>query len=103
MPFRDRGADELLAKVLKDGSFRATNDEAVLREAEVVSTVVGTPVDEYLNPQLHLMMDLIDHYKSHFRSGQLFLLRSTIYPGTTDRVDAWFRQKEIDVDVAFCP
>ena len=103
MPFRDRGADELLPVVLKDGSFRATCDEAVLREADVIITVVGTPVDEYLNPQLHLMMDLVERYRPRFRAGQLFLLRSTIYPGTTDRMDQWFRQKKLDVDVAFCP
>ena len=103
MPFRDRGADELLPKVLKDGMFRATTDEAALRTAEVVITVVGTPVDEYLNPQLHLMTDLINRYKSNFRAGQLFLLRSTIYPGTTDRINQWFRRHQLDVDVAFCP
>jgi len=103
MPFRDRGAAELLTRVLKDGSFRATGDETVLASAEVVIAVIGTPVDEYLNPQVHLMMDLIQHYRPRFRSGQLFLLRSTIYPGTTDRVEGWFRQNKLDVDVAFCP
>ena len=103
MPFRDRGADELLAQVLKDGSFRATGDEAVLADAEVVISVVGTPVDEYLNPQVRQIMDLIEHYRPRFRSGQLFLLRSTLYPGTTDRVDGWFRQNKLEVDVAFCP
>jgi len=49
------------------------------------------------------MTDLIDRYKASFRSGQLFLLRSTIYPGTTDRIDQWFRKQRLEVDVAFCP
>jgi UDP-N-acetyl-D-mannosaminuronic acid dehydrogenase len=103
MPFRDRGADELLPRVIRDGAFQATTDESVIDGAETVITVVGTPVDEYLNPQLPLMMDLLHHYKSRFRAGQLFLLRSTIYPGTTDRVDSWFKQHKLDIDVAFCP
>jgi UDP-N-acetyl-D-mannosaminuronic acid dehydrogenase len=103
MPFRDRGADDLLPKVVQDGSFRATTDEAVMRDAEFVISVVGTPVDEHLNPQLHLTMGLIQQYRPQFRPGQLFMLRSTIYPGTTDRVHAWFRQNDLDVDVAFCP
>jgi UDP-N-acetyl-D-mannosaminuronic acid dehydrogenase len=103
MPFQDRGADELLPKVIAAGTFRASTDASVLSQAETVITVVGTPVDEYLNPRLYLMTDLILGHLSHLRPGQLFLLRSTVYPGTTERVDALFRQKECGIDVAFCP
>lgn len=103
MPFRDRGADELLRKVLADGSFRASNDETLLSQADAVVTVIGTPVDEYLNPRLYLITDLILGRLKHLKSGQLFLLRSTVYPGTTERVDALFRQKGLSIDVAFCP
>lgn len=103
MPFRDRGADEILSKVLADGTFRASTQDEVISGAEVVISVIGTPVDEYLNPRLYLMTDLIRRHLARYRSGQLFLLRSTIYPGTTDRVDALFRQHHLDVDVAFCP
>ena len=103
MPFKDRGADELLAKVLAGGSFLASTDQALISAAEVVITVVGTPVDEYLNPRLYLITDLVTGHLSRLRAGQLFLLRSTVYPGTTERVDALFREKGLAIDVAFCP
>ena len=51
MPFFERGADELLAKVLADGSAsRRAMNRASWRRAEHVVVVVGTPVDEHLNP-----------------------------------------------------
>jgi UDP-N-acetyl-D-mannosaminuronic acid dehydrogenase len=103
MPFLDRGADAVLAKVLADGTFRASTDESLLTAAETVITVVGTPVDEYLNPRLYLITDLVSSHLSRLRAGQLFLLRSTVYPGTTERVDALFREKGLAIDVAFCP
>ncbi len=103
MPFRDRGADDLLHKVLAEGTFRASKDETVLSQADTVVTVIGTPVDEYLNPRLYLITDMVLGRLKHLRPGQLFLLRSTVYPGTTERVDALFRQKGVAIDVAFCP
>lgn len=103
MPFRDRGTDTLLPAVLADGTFRATADPSPLHGAEVVITVVGTPVDEYLNPRLHLITDLVTAHLRRLRSGQLFLLRSTVYPGTTERVNQLFREKGLAIDVAYCP
>lgn len=103
MPFKDRGADELLAQVLASGAFKASTDQAAVTAADVVITVVGTPVDEYLNPRLYLITDLVTSHLPRLRAGQLFLLRSTVYPGTTERVDALFREKGLGIDVAFCP
>jgi UDP-N-acetyl-D-mannosaminuronic acid dehydrogenase len=101
MPFSDRGADELLPEVLASGRFRATTDEDVVSEAEVVITVIGTPLDEHLNPRFEVYSDLIDREASHLRKGQLLVLRSTVYPGTTERIHRLLEGK--GVDVAFCP
>src|ERR1039457_5364077 len=49
MPFREAGAEALLPKLL-GRNLRATTDPECLRSAEVVISVIGTPVDEYLNP-----------------------------------------------------
>lgn len=103
MPFQDRGADALLPKVLASGFFRCTSDRRALSEAETVISVVGTPVDEYLNPKLYLMTDLILGHLDVLRPGQLFVLRSTVYPGTTARAAELLRSKGLEIDVAFCP
>jgi UDP-N-acetyl-D-mannosaminuronic acid dehydrogenase len=103
MPFLDKGADELLLKVLKGGKFRCTTDPGVIQEADAVVTVVGTPLDEHLNPRFDVYADLIESDRTHLRDGQLLVLRSTVYPGTTDRVARLLEQAGKKVDVAFCP
>lgn len=103
MPFVDAGADEALTRVLASGRFRATSDPTVLEEADTVITIIGTPVDEYLNPRFGLMRDVLSSYVGHLRSGQLFILRSTVFPGTTALVERQLREAGLDLDVAYCP
>ena len=103
MPFRDQGADELLPKVLADGTFRCTTDRSPLSEADVIVSIIGTPVDEHLNPQVHVMQQLVAELRPHLRAGQMLVLRSTVYPGTTQRVEALLRRYGLDVDLAYCP
>jgi UDP-N-acetyl-D-mannosaminuronic acid dehydrogenase len=102
MPFLDKGADELLTQVLADGTLRCSTDPACLNEAEVVITVTGTPVDEHLNPRLELILNVLEEHKGRWRDGQLFIVRSTVFPGTTAQVASRLAQIG-DIDVAFCP
>jgi len=103
MPFDDKGADELLPDVLKAGTFRATTDVSVIGQSDVVITVIGTPLDEHLNPRFEVYRDLIEADRTHLRNGQLLVLRSTVYPGTTDRVARALAREGAQIDVAFCP
>jgi UDP-N-acetyl-D-mannosaminuronic acid dehydrogenase len=64
---------------------------------------VGTPVDEYLNPDLGSVLEAVLELADHFRPGQLLVLRSTIFPGVTARVEAALADRGIDIDVSFCP
>ncbi|MCU1354342.1 MAG: nucleotide sugar dehydrogenase, partial [Acidimicrobiales bacterium] len=50
MPFFERGADEVLARVLANGNLMLTSDAGRVGEVDHVVVVVGTPVDEHLNP-----------------------------------------------------
>src|SRR5581483_7517860 len=68
-----------------------------------VIVTIGTPVDEFLNPVRHVIQDCIDSLLPHLRDGQLLVLRSTLYPGTTDWIDAHIKQRGRNLKVAFCP
>ncbi|HET9555034.1 MAG TPA: nucleotide sugar dehydrogenase [Anaeromyxobacteraceae bacterium] len=100
--FLERGAEELLRAQIGKG-LRATTDNAVIAEADVVVCVIGTPIDEHLNPQVGKLLHLVDTLRPHLRAGQLFVLRSTVYPGATLRLARWFEDHVPGVDVAFCP
>jgi UDP-N-acetyl-D-mannosaminuronic acid dehydrogenase len=103
MPFRETGADELLARILPTGRLTLTSDPSVLRGAPIVIVVIGTPIDEFLNPSMTLFDRVIDQMAPHISDGALVVMRSTVYPGTTERVARMLAERGLDVDVACCP
>ena len=103
MPFLETGADELLAKVLPTGRLTLTSDPSALRGAPVVIVVIGTPIDEFLNPSMTLFDRVIDQMAPHLSDGALVVMRSTVYPGTTERVAGMLAERGVKVDVACCP
>jgi UDP-N-acetyl-D-mannosaminuronic acid dehydrogenase len=103
MPFYEEGAEPILRDVLAAGRLTLTLDPAYLAEAETVIIIIGTPVDEHLNPDLRAMRHIFDEYRAQFRDGQLVILRSTVFPGMTEKVGRWFEEMGKKVDVAFCP
>lgn len=103
MPFLEWGAEPELAKALDAGRLRATTDPASVSAAEVVIVTIGTPVDEFLDPKVRMFDRAMRGLHPHFRAGQLLVLRSTVFPGMTDRLIDWFRDEGPDLDVAFCP
>src|SRR6266540_4320165 len=54
MPFMERGAPELLANVLSTGRLSFSAESAMLRQTRVVVLVIGTPIDEFMNPSMRL-------------------------------------------------
>src|SRR5262245_26370265 len=60
MPFFEAGAAELLEEMLVTGRFSASSDHQVLAQAECVVIVVGTPVDEHLNPDPKYVLRTIE-------------------------------------------
>ena len=102
MPFLEGGADALLRGVIGK-RLRATLDSACLGDAEIVITVVGTPVDEHLNPTVHGLYRTVDKLAEQMSPGSLLILRSTVYPGVTKLVHDRIRARNRDIQVAFCP
>jgi UDP-N-acetyl-D-mannosaminuronic acid dehydrogenase len=103
MPFFEAGADALLEKVLAAGRLEASDDPAVVAAAEHVVVVVGTPVDEHLNPDPRFVLRAIEEMLDHLRDGQILILRSTVYPGVTAMVERSLQQAGKAIDVSFCP
>jgi UDP-N-acetyl-D-mannosaminuronic acid dehydrogenase len=103
MPFSEQGAADVLRRVVDDGSLQASTDPRVVQDAEHVVVVIGTPVDEHLNPDPHAIPRALSECADHLRDGQLLILRSTVYPGVTALVERTLAQRGLSLDVAFCP
>lgn len=102
MPFLEAGADALLRQVIGK-RLRATVDTSCLGQAEIVITVVGTPVDEHLNPTVHGLYRTVDKLGEQMAPGSLLILRSTVYPGVTQLVHDRIQSRGRKIQVAFCP
>lgn len=103
LPFIEHGAEELLVNALRDHRLTFTSKPDEISNAGPVVVTIGTPVDEFLNPERQVVQDCIDMLLPHLRDGQLLVLRSTLYPGTTEWIGEHLRRKNRDLKVAFCP
>ncbi|WP_233192824.1 nucleotide sugar dehydrogenase [Acidimangrovimonas sediminis] len=78
--------DEVLAATCEAGRFEATTDFARLADCDVVVICVPTPLDKHRDPDLSFVRATCDAIARTLRPGQLIVLESTTYPGTTDDV-----------------
>jgi UDP-N-acetyl-D-glucosamine dehydrogenase len=69
-----------------DRGFQATTDFSCIRELDAIVICVPTPLTEYHEPDLTFVTETIKSIAPHLRPGQLVVLESTTYPGTTDEV-----------------
>jgi UDP-N-acetyl-D-glucosamine dehydrogenase len=68
------------------GKLRATIDYSALRDADTVSICVPTPLRKTKDPDISYIVSATESLAANFRPGQLVVLESTTYPGTTDEV-----------------
>jgi UDP-N-acetyl-D-mannosaminuronic acid dehydrogenase len=103
MPFRENGADELLAELLPTGRLVLSSDPNVVCDVGQVIVVIGTPIDEFLNPSMAIFEHAVQELAPYLADDALVVLRSTVYPGTTAYVAQALADRGRRVDVAFAP
>jgi UDP-N-acetyl-D-glucosamine dehydrogenase len=77
---------ERLKPVVESGKFRATTDESVLSDADIAFICVPTPFTRNKTPDISFIERATETIARHFHKGQLVILESTTYPGTTIEV-----------------
>jgi UDP-N-acetyl-D-mannosaminuronic acid dehydrogenase len=102
-PFIEEGGQEALPKALASGNLVASSDPAIMADSKVLILVVATPIDGHLSPSFQAIEGVLAAYRKYLRNGQLLVLRSTLYPGTSARVDRWLKENGFEIDVAVCP
>ncbi len=71
---------------LRETGFSATAEYANIRKMQAIIICVPTPLDEHQGPDLRFIEDTARSLSPHLRAGQLVILESTTYPGTTEEV-----------------
>src|SRR3981081_3261121 len=68
IPFLENGAEELLKKVLPTGRLELSTDPNMLKRTKTVILVIGTPIDEFMNPSVRIFdtgRDDLPHPSQH--------------------------------------
>jgi len=103
MPFLESGAESVLRRVLQQGKLHVSSNQEVIGQSYFVVIVIGTPVDEHLNPKFSTFKRFIDEIIELIHDDQHLILRSTVYPGTTEKVKRYLESLGKKTKVSFCP
>jgi UDP-N-acetyl-D-mannosaminuronic acid dehydrogenase len=103
MPFIENGADTVLHKALASKRLVFTDSLERISTGGPVIVTIGTPIDEFFNPVRKVVQDCFDAMVDYLADGQLVVLRSTVFPGTTEWLAGYLQAKGRKLKVAFCP
>ena len=103
LPFMEHGAEPLLKKVLQNRRLLLSSDISDIAAASTVIITIGTPVDEFMNPDTCVMKKCVDPILAFLSGKPLVVLRSTVYPGSTQWLAQHLASQGVSCDVAFCP
>jgi UDP-N-acetyl-D-mannosaminuronic acid dehydrogenase len=103
LPFIEVDAEGALARALAGKRLVFTHAPERISTGGPVVITIGTPIDEFLNPVRKVVQDCIDPLLPRLKDGQLLVLRSTVFPGTTDWLASYLDSKGRKLKVAFCP
>lgn len=101
-------ADSQVEALVKSGRFSATTDFAQLARMDAVLICVPTPLSAHMEPDLRFVVETTQTIAKYLRPGQLIILESTTYPGTTTEVckpilEAGGMRSGTDFFLAFSP
>jgi UDP-N-acetyl-D-glucosamine dehydrogenase len=74
---------EVLAPLVADGRITAGTDYEVLRDVEAILIALPTPLSQQREPDLSIVLEAVTEISARLQRGQLVVLESTTYPGTT--------------------
>jgi UDP-N-acetyl-D-mannosaminuronic acid dehydrogenase len=102
VPFLEEGCEPALRQVIGRTLFTSDHGECI-RQAKYLVLVIGTPVDEHLNPRFSQIHACLDEIKPFLDNDHLLILRSTVAPGVSAKVDTLLRRDFPGLRTCFCP
>lgn len=102
MPFIEAGAEQILRKVLGQNLF-ISSDKRVISDSYFIIIVIGTPVDEHLNPKFAIFRQFFDEIIDLLTDNQHIILRSTVFPGSSEKIKRYLESKGKLTKLSFCP
>jgi UDP-N-acetyl-D-mannosaminuronic acid dehydrogenase len=102
MAFVEHGG-ELLLKSVIGKSLHLCSTLSDVADATMLLITVGTAIDGSRNPEARPILELAEQVTPYLRRDHCVILCSTVYPGTTESLNEFFKRRGLDVHLAFCP
>lgn len=108
-PLKDLNLDDKIRSATEKKKLKATtNTNTAVAESDIILIIVPTPVTEAKEPDLRYITAAAEDISKSLHKGQLVILESTTYPGTTEEVLQPILEKSglvagVDFGLAYCP
>ena len=99
VPFNESGGQEALRGVLAAGKLAMTADSAELRDVDVIFITVGTSLNTEMRVDYSQVRSALERLCPHLRPVQLILMRSTVSPGTLEKIVKPFIEAHTELKV----
>ena len=103
MPHKEKNGANYLKKALKNNllTFSSRFEDIKLNKINVVC--LGTPIDEFLNPQYNILIDIVKKFIKHLKDDYHLIIRSTVFPGTTRFLHQLLENNKKNIKMSFFP
>ena len=102
MPFKEKGAQPLLKKIIKNKKLDISLNSKCISNAKYIIITLGTSLDRRKNPEMKKFLNVINVIKKSLSKDQIIIVRSSVYPGTCKKIFKILNKKN-NQDVAYCP
>ena len=103
LPHKEANAKKNLNIALKKKLFTFSSDLKNIKLNKYNIVCLGTPIDEFLNPQHKIIIKLFKNLKPYLKNNHHIIIRSTVYPGTTNFIHEYLNNTNKRINVTFYP
>lgn len=103
MPHKEKNGANYLKKAIKNNllTFSSKFEDIKLNKINIVC--LGTPIDEFLNPQYNILIDIVKKLIKHLKNDDHLIIRSTVFPGTTRFLHQLLENNKKNIKMSFFP
>ena len=102
MPFIEYGSSNFLKKTIKNKKLQLSLNLEDIKKSKYIILAIGTPIDEYLNPELSNFLELVNQLSKIVKKTQILIIRSSIYPNMFNKIRK-IMPKNFKNNILYCP
>ena len=103
MPHKEKNGSLFLKKAIRKKLLSYSSEIENIKINKINVICLGTPIDEFLNPQYNILIDIIKKLSEYLSNNNHIIIRSTVYPGTTRFLHQLLLNNNKNIKMSFFP